>query len=127
MSAIEFIIKIIIKGDSFELATHEATVLSAKQDYASLHDAQFQQLFDDLLHQFDYIHQWVILHAHFNSLSDWLTVLPTEKDHYDLTAQEFRDALAVRYRKPLLCFPPSCDGCGAPTSLDHALICKKGV
>ena len=115
-----------LQGDSFELATHEATVLSAKQDYASLRDAQFKQLFDDLLDQFDHIHQRIILCACFNSLSGWLTVLPTEKDHFNLTTQKFRDALAVRYQKPLMCLSPSCDGCGAPSSLDHALmICKK--
>ena len=34
--------------------------------------------------------------------------------------------MAVQYRKPFMCLPPSCDGCGAPSSLDHALICKKG-
>ena len=51
--------------------------------------------------------------------------MPIEKDNYDLTGQ-FRDALAVWYRKPLLCVPPHCDGCGAPSSLDHFLICRKG-
>ena len=54
-----------------------------------------------------------------------LSVIPIE-DNYDLTGQEFMDALAVRYRKPLLCVPPCCDGCGAPSSLDHFLICRKG-
>ena len=34
--------------------------------------------------------------------------------------------MAVRYQKLLMCLPPSYDGCGAPSSLDHALICKKG-
>ena len=43
-----------------------------------------------------------------------------------MTAQEFRDALAVRYKKPLLNIPLSCDGCGSPSSLDHFLVCKKG-
>ena len=87
--------KVLVSALQGELSSHEATVLSAKQDYASLHDAQFKQLFDDLLDQFDHIHQRVILRARFNSLSGWLTVLPIEKDHFDLTAQEFRDALAV--------------------------------
>ena len=43
-----------------------------------------------------------------------------------MTGQKFRDALAVQYRKPLLCVPPRCDGCGAPSSLDYLLICRKG-
>ena len=64
--------------------------------------------------------------AKLNDLSGWLTVLPTSRDHYDLTAQEFCDALALRYRKPLLNVPSGCDGCGAPFSLDHALVCRKG-
>ena len=38
--------------------------------------------------------------ARMNTLSGWLTVLPISQNHYDLTAQEFRDALALRYRKP---------------------------
>ena len=48
------------------------------------------------------------------------------QDHFDLTAQEFRDTLALHYWKPLLNIPPNCDGCGSPFSLDHALICRKG-
>jgi len=35
-----------------------------------------------------------------NNLSGWPTVLPVSQDHYDLTAQEFCDALALGYRKP---------------------------
>ena len=48
------------------------------------------------------------------------------QDHFDLTAQEFCDALALRYQKPLLNVPSNCDGCGSPFTLDHALICRKG-
>jgi len=53
-------------------------------------------------------------------------VLPVSQDHYDLTAQEFCDVLALHYWKPLLNVLSSCDGCGTPFSLDHALICRKG-
>jgi hypothetical protein len=34
--------------------------------------------------------------------SSWLTVLPLVQHHFDLSAVEFRDALALRYRRPLL-------------------------
>lgn len=43
-----------------------------------------------------------------------------------LSAQEFCYALAIRYHKPLLDFPPKCDGCGATSSLDHFLIYRRG-
>ena len=47
-------------------------------------------------------------------------------NNFDLTAQEFRDSLAIRYKKPLLEVPPYCDGCNAPFDLSHALSCKRG-
>ena len=58
--------------------------------------------------------------------STWLTVLPTIDHHFDLSATEFRDALTVRYHRPLLKMPATCDGCGAAFSYEHALDCKKG-
>ena len=59
-------------------------------------------------------------------MSSWLTVLPIAKHHFDLTAQEFRDALAIRYKKPLLGIPSKCDGCGSSFDLSHALSCRIG-
>ena len=55
--------------------------------------------------------------------SSWL---PLAHHHFDLSATEFRDALLLRYNRPLLKLPANCDGCGAATSLEHALDCKKG-
>ena len=43
-----------------------------------------------------------------------------------MSAQEFRDGLALRYKKPLLSLPSVCDGCGAPFSIEHALDCRFG-
>ena len=43
-----------------------------------------------------------------------------------MSPQEFRDALALRYRKPLLDLPPFCDGCGAPFTVEHSLDCRVG-
>ena len=52
--------------------------------------------------------------------------MPVGLNHFDLTAQEFRDVLTLHYRKPLLNLPSCYDGCGAPSSPDHALCCRKG-
>ena len=38
---------------------------------------------------------------------------------------EFRDALSLRYHRPLLKTPTHCDGCGNQFSFQHALDCKK--
>ena len=60
-----------------------------------------------------------------DSLSSRLNVLPIEKDHFDLYANEFRDALSLRYSKPLQQLPSICDGCGDLFSTTHALDCRK--
>ena len=44
-----------------------------------------------------------------------------------MLAQEFRDGLAIRYKKLLLALPSVCDGCGAPFTSEHALDCCCGV
>ena len=51
--------------------------------------------------------------------------LPLLNITFDLSATEFRDALALRYRKPLLGVPSHCDGCGDPFDLSHVLSCRK--
>ena len=58
--------------------------------------------------------------------SSWLNVLSVSLNNFELTATEFRDALSIRYGRPLLVCPGTCDCCGAPFSLQHALACKKG-
>ena len=73
-----------------------------------------------MLPQFDGACRRSVEQAKLNDLSGWLTVLPMSQDHFDLNAQEFHEALALRYWKPLLNVPSICDGCGSPFSLDHA-------
>ena len=70
--------------------------------------------------------QRAILRAKGSNISSWLSVLPLARSQFDLSAQEFRDGLALRYKKPLLSLPSVCDGCGAPFSIEHALDCRFG-
>ena len=58
--------------------------------------------------------------------SGWLTVLPLTCHHFDLSPQQFRDALSLRYHRPLSSMPSHCDGCGSTFGLSHALYCRKG-
>ena len=51
---------------------------------------------------FDQTHQRVLQRAKDNDLAVWLSVTPVENNHFDLSVQEFWDALAIRYRKLLL-------------------------
>ena len=101
-------------------------VFSARSSYRQKINQTSESLFQSILPEFDPHHQRAINRAKDNNLAVWLSVLPIAANNFDLTAQEFRDALAVHYKKPLLAIPPHCDGCGAPSSLDHFLSCKKG-
>ena len=110
----------------FELDNHIATVSLAKDHYrASLND-YFHIRFDSLFARLDSLQQRAVLRAKEFNLSGWLAVLPLARDQFDLSPQEFRDALALRYRKPMLNLPGNCDGCGATFTIDHALDCRFG-
>jgi hypothetical protein len=56
----------------------------------------------------------------------WLSVPPSTVNGTELSAQEFHDALSMRYREAPPDLPASCDGCGALFTLQHALECKCG-
>ena len=58
--------------------------------------------------------------------SGWLTVLPLACHQFDLSPQQFRDALSLQYHRPLATMPSCCDGCGSAFNLSHALGCRKG-
>jgi len=111
---------------SFEVDHHGETVIHAHKDFVRQSELRNDEFFSTLLPQFDGVCHRSMEQVKMNNLSGWLTVLPVSQDHYNLTAQECRDALTLRYQKPFLSVPSSCDGCGAPFSLDHALICRKG-
>ncbi|XP_066921132.1 uncharacterized protein [Clytia hemisphaerica] len=58
-------------------------------------------------------------------VSNWLTVLPIKDEGYELSKQEFWDAIRIRYDWPLDRIPTHCP-CGAKFDVAHALSCKKG-
>ena len=55
-----------------------------------------------------------------------ISVLPSTVAGTDLSAQEFRDALCMRYGRTPKDLPTHCDGCGSKFTMQHALQCKKG-
>ena len=61
-----------------------------------------------------------------NKCSTWLSVIPTNDNFFAMSADEFRDAMAIRYYFGMKGLPSACDGCGENFDLNHALNCKKG-
>ena len=63
---------------------------------------RFNARFESLLTLFEQLHQSAIRHARDGKTSSWLTVLLVAKYNFELSAQEFQDVLANRYKKSLL-------------------------
>ena len=87
----------------------------------------YDALFSTLCLEFDSPCSHTLKCSQVIDLSAWLSVMPIEWDNFDLTAQEFCDALAVKNLKPLLSIPLHCDGCGAPFFFGHLICIKEGL
>ena len=58
--------------------------------------------------------------------SMWLTSLPLKEMGFNLNKREFRDGLSLRYDWPTTDIPSTCL-CGELFTIDHAMICMRGV
>ena len=58
-------------------------------------------------------------------ISNWLTVLPTAHEQFDLSAVKFCDNLPLCFMSAYLRMPSLCDGCGHNFDLTYALDCRK--
>ena len=58
--------------------------------------------------------------------SGWLSVIPVAGKHFDMSPNEFRDAVALCYGRTPIDLPTHCDADGEVFSVNHALNCSKG-
>ena len=56
----------------------------------------------------------------------WLSAVPHRLNGAELSREELRDNLRLRYGLMLQDIPVTCDGCGKKFSVEHALSCPKG-
>ena len=56
----------------------------------------------------------------------WLTTLPNRLNGSDLSGEEFRYGLHLRFELLPTAMPPRCDGCGERFTTEHAMSCRKG-
>jgi hypothetical protein len=56
----------------------------------------------------------------------WLTVMPDRLNGTDLSADEFRDSLLLRFGLTPHSLPHRCEGCQQRFTVEHAMSCKKG-
>ena len=58
--------------------------------------------------------------------SAWLSVIPSKSNHFDLSPDEFRDAIALRYGRTPSNLPRLCDTDSEEIDVNHTLNCSKG-
>ena len=128
--ASEHLVRYIVGFGTFELDSHFDRVSFKQFHCQRLGATLMKSLISCLCTLIDPMQQQAILQA-------WIVTFPHSRlsclwarSQFDLSAQEFRDGLALRYKKPLLSLPSLCDGCGTPIiinfSIEHALDCRFG-
>jgi hypothetical protein len=120
------ITKALQRNIPFDSGQHLSNYLHIQEEVIRLKNSMLNDKFAVIFQNLNQPQQRAILRTKDQKISTWLTVLPISRYQFDLSPQEFRDALSIRYKKPLLCIPPLCDGCGSSFDLSHALSCKKG-
>jgi hypothetical protein len=56
----------------------------------------------------------------------WLTTMPESLNGTELTEDEFRDSLRLRFGLCPTHLPDKCDGCGSAFTVEHGLSCRQG-
>ena len=125
--AVSHLCNAILGRGEMDVSSHSSCVSSARREAKSTRQKEHLTQFESLVQGFPERKQRVLRGAAEHSTGTWLSVLPCAKNDSVLSPREFRDGLAMRYQKPLLQMPSSCDGCGAKFSLEHGLNCANGV
>jgi hypothetical protein len=107
-------------------ATHQACMKKARKEHRAEREEEYERRLQDVQQQLTPPQQRALQRSVDYKTGAFLTVLPLQQHSFDLSADEYRDALAVRYMKEPHKMKENCDGCQEKNSRDHALRCKKG-
>ena len=110
----------IIHHEEVYLTDHLAHLDAVHSDVTKDREDQFRLLLSSMLPGLPSLTSRAVQRAVDSHTSGWLNVLPLAHHHFDLSAQQFCDALCLCYHRPLSLLPASCDGCGGDFSLTHA-------
>ncbi len=119
------LVEAITMSYSFSISDHISAVSLVKSaSYGQKQELNNALLSDLISRSTPFIRRHLLRNQ--KSLSHWLSTVPIRRDNFDLSAFEFRDALCLRYSKPLLEIPSNCDGLNSQFTTSHALDCRKG-
>ena len=113
-------------GEEVNMAEHTTKCRATVRNAIKMKEEAQNQVSSRKLHELPAVQRRTLHRIVKGGASGWLTVLPLREEGYDMSATQFRDQLAIRYHHEPSGLPASCDGCGAPFSLQHGLDCAKG-
>ena len=122
--ACDLLVESMLEGKRLRLGSHRRQVQKA-----SLKGRKARVLLEDSFaesraERMGIREKWRLLRA--KSAGIWLSCIPSRLNGTELSAEEFRDNLRLRYNLKPLFMPEKCDGCGQPMTVEHALSCKVG-
>ena len=122
--AVGHLVQAIRGRDQFRPADHYSVIQSAKKATLERKQDQAKDTLRELSAKMSKVKSRTILRG--KETGGWLSLMPSMVSGTELSPQEFRDSLHLRYHMRPKDLPKECDGCGHPFSIQHALACKKG-
>lgn len=123
--AVAVLSRSIVTGENLDVHEHNMYVKKVLHEERHLRKLVEKEKSDEVISSLNNREKRTISRIVEGDASQWLTVVSTSADNYDLSPTQFRDALALRYGKEIS-LPEKCDGCGNKMDVCHALNCKKG-
>ena len=119
----DVVINSLKKHTIYDPDTHINTLASVQSEKCKQKELILDEKFKTNIQKLSSLQKRAIQQAKYTKMSSWLNVLPVAKHQFDLSASEFWDALALRYKKPLPNPYTNCDGCGSPFDLSGPMLC----
>lgn len=108
----------------FSPADHRTTISETRSDNMEIQRGENAATLADIVAAIPCDDRRTIMRG--KDTGQWLSVLPSQVNGTELSADEFRDNVMLRYAREPVHLPTHCDGCHKKFSVRHALECKKG-
>ena len=118
--------KVICNGQTFDIHAHDEHYKKSSARSKESKDEELRTSVESLLHCLSSERKATVERKLTYKCSTWLAVTPNSQNNFILSANEFRDNVALRYARSPPRLHATCDGCGQNFTINHALKCKAG-
>jgi hypothetical protein len=115
-----------MENEQLDVPAHRAFYAAQQRKQRTAAEEELKTAFDNIMVQLEPEQRMRVQAQVETKGMAWLGVLPLAKESFDLSAEQWRDRLALTYGWTLKGLPEKCDGCGSHFNTDHALMCMHG-